>query len=74
MDKRIGIVGGVEPTVCAVTGRYVLGQHAVTIAIDNTHYVRVLSNDYYLWDDVKRAEIEALIKPVKAIEIKKKED
>lgn len=48
-EQQIGIVGGKEPTLCAVSGRDVRGKHAVTHYGPDGTYVRVLNQFDHLW-------------------------
>lgn len=48
-ENQIGIIGGKEPTLCAVSGRDVRGKHAVTHYKGDGTYVRVLNQFDHLW-------------------------
>jgi hypothetical protein len=51
-EKQVGILGEREPELCAVSGRSLLGKHAVThYKGDNVHYVRVLNQFDHLWSE-----------------------
>jgi hypothetical protein len=50
--KQVGIIGGREPELCAVSGRPIRGKHAVAhYKGDNLHYVRVLNQYDHRWPE-----------------------
>jgi hypothetical protein len=51
-EKQVGIIGGREPELCAVSGKPVRGKHAVAhYKGDNVHYVRVLNQYDHRWTE-----------------------
>ncbi len=71
MDTRIGRDGAYEPLVCAITGQLLSGRHAVTFALVDGYFYRVLSKAVSQHSQALHDELLALVTP-KPTETKKK--